>query len=68
MNSVKTFPEYFKHERSKMSKKSKMSEKLRKKMRISSEEFCETGKVRIKLKKKKVRMSYVTGQVQTSSV
>ncbi len=82
MNSVKsgcqrrtkTLPEYFKHERSKMSKKSKMTKQLRKKMRMSNEEFCETGQVRITLKKKKKkkkkkgRMSYETGQVQTSSV
>ncbi len=67
---MKTFPVYFKHERSKMSEKSKMSKKQRWKMRMSNEEFCETGQVRIKLKKKKkkVRMSYETGQVQTSSV
>ncbi len=52
MNSVKKFPEFFQM----------------KEMRISSEEFCETGKLQIKLKKKMVRMSYETGQVQTCSV
>ncbi len=58
MNSVKsgcqrrtkTLPEYFKHERSKMSMKSKMAKKLRNKMRMSNEEFCKTGQARIKLK------------------
>ncbi len=37
-------------------------------MRMLSKEFCETGQVRIKLKKKNVRMSYETGQIQASSV
>ncbi len=42
---------------SEMSKKRKMSKKLRKKMRMSNEEFSETGQVQIKLKKK-VMVSY----------
>ncbi len=45
-----------------------MSKKLGKKMRMSNEEFCETGQVRIKLKMKKVRMSYERGQVEKSSI